>query len=962
MAENPKLGPDTKVEAAYKDAFTGTQDLNTAYDQAFNAPTPALPTSEPVTTPELSSEPVNVLNPRNELVSLPKHQIPAALQDGYRLASPEDVKKFEDEQQYGTAGQQVIAGLEGAGRALTFGLSTPIETGLGLTTKEAIKGREEVNPVASTVGEIGGFAAGLLTGGTEAKLLGEGAYGVAKLTAPALIERAGAAAASKLESKLAKDVVRGAVETSLMQGGNEIHKAFTEDPSKVAETAIADIGLSAVLGGVFGGAVGAGLRKLGAKAIPEATPAFMDKADEKLLAEGNLETLYKLDPKVKEPEKIKFLDRFKPSTYTKPVENAAELNDALSRIGVEKAPDGFFNKDPYVRKYINEIIEGPETVMGQQLKRDYEAVHRGATDLVSGTLGGPATKTKAQLGEEIASEFTDVIKAENAITGPAFDQIRSVAKELPLKERIIPLIKQELMELPEFTTSRGTDAGLTLRKIVRDIDRVKSLDGLMDFKANLRGYMSGFKTAPEKRIVAIVADKLKGAEVNSIRDGLRSLVGEDAASQFTKEIEMTRAEYAKRIAPIKKLAEKLGFRSDGGYATINNFVEDLAQRPEAILEKLGRKEDSSFREFLNKEFPSLADKFKQYEKGELYNAVTNHGNKEFSAKTAIEKISKLSPEIQKTMFTAEQLKDLKAANEILKTFPKGYTGVDKIGQTLSLTAGIKREGEHLIASKFIKAVNAYPEIKQANALGNASVKGWNTTSKAIKSILDPDKHQFPKSVVVSLANRSKLEKMVEEYSVDPQKMVALNDNNPSPEYGETFAATSARAVNYLNSIKPKMDKQSPLDPDPVIPKSEQAKYDRQLDIAQNPALVLKHMKEGTLVPQDLVTVQAIYPKYYENISQQLHTFMVDHAEQGKIVPYAQRQTISMFLGQPLDSTMTPMGINSAQVVYQVENAKRDQMAQNVQTPRGRPSSAALAKIPKNYQTKSQASEQKQLKE
>src|SRR5271165_5632450 len=59
--------------------------------------------------------------------------------------------------QYGGLGQQAITGVESAAAAGTFGLSTGIETRLGLATPEEIRGRQEANPISSGVGQVAGL-------------------------------------------------------------------------------------------------------------------------------------------------------------------------------------------------------------------------------------------------------------------------------------------------------------------------------------------------------------------------------------------------------------------------------------------------------------------------------------------------------------------------------------------------------------------------------------------------------------------------------------------------------------------------------------------------------------------------------------------------------------------------------------------------------------------------------------
>jgi hypothetical protein len=152
-----------------------------------------------------------------------------------------------DEDKYGTAGQQLKTAAEHAASSATFGLSTAAETGLGIATPEAIRARTEENPIAATAGSIAGL---LVPGAPEAEALG--IAGKAGANALGL-----GAVGSKLASKVGAGVVKGAIENAIFQGGDEVSKHFAEDPDQTSQTAIADIGLSSLIGGGIGGAFGA---------------------------------------------------------------------------------------------------------------------------------------------------------------------------------------------------------------------------------------------------------------------------------------------------------------------------------------------------------------------------------------------------------------------------------------------------------------------------------------------------------------------------------------------------------------------------------------------------------------------------------------------------------------------------------------------------------------------------------
>jgi hypothetical protein len=192
---------------------------------------------------------VNVLNPEGELVSLPKDQAPDAIQSGgYSIATPQDTAKYAQEQKFGTPSQELLTGIEGAGAASTFGLSTGAEQALG-ASPENIRGREETNPISHAVGEgVGLFGSSFIPGGEGALLTSAG-------KSAAEVLGLGAEGASAL-SRIGAHTMKDATEMALFQSGDEVSKMLDQDPQQSVQTAVAHIGLAGLLGGVGGAVLG----------------------------------------------------------------------------------------------------------------------------------------------------------------------------------------------------------------------------------------------------------------------------------------------------------------------------------------------------------------------------------------------------------------------------------------------------------------------------------------------------------------------------------------------------------------------------------------------------------------------------------------------------------------------------------------------------------------------------------
>lgn len=187
-------------------------------------------------------------------------------------------------------------------------------------------------------------------------------------------------------------------------------------------------------------------------------------------------------------------------------------------------------------------------------------------------------------------------------------------------------------------------------------------------------------------------------------------------------------------------------------------------------------------------------------------------------------------------------------------------------------------------------------------------------------------------------SRAELKKHLEEIKESPELALDVGGKvgHYLPDHAAAFGMLTANAVNYFDGLKPPESKSRPLDTATPPDKIANEQYERQLDIAQNPKLVLQHVKDGTLLAQDMTTLQTLYPALKKSLMDKATEALVDAERTKKEIPYHQRQSLSVLLGEPLDSTMTP---DSMQAI--IRSAGPQQM-QNQQTKSPQPGGKATA--------------------
>ena len=224
---------------------------------------------------------VSVIGSDGQRFEINPENVGKAFQLGARLEGDTEAHQRIGQAEYGEGiGNELKAGLAGAARGATFGLSDVALTKTGLVDKETLSGLKEFNPISSTVGEVAGAVApALLSGGSSAvasgaEIAGSGVRavsalggaaerGVASLIGGGVEAGAKGLARRVLESAVSKGA-GSAVEGAFYGAGQLVSEEALGDVNLTAEQAIAHIGLAAALGGAAGGLFGAGEELIGA--------------------------------------------------------------------------------------------------------------------------------------------------------------------------------------------------------------------------------------------------------------------------------------------------------------------------------------------------------------------------------------------------------------------------------------------------------------------------------------------------------------------------------------------------------------------------------------------------------------------------------------------------------------------------------------------------------------------------
>jgi len=192
---------------------------------------------------------------------------------------------------------------------------------------------------------------------------------------------------------------------------------------------------------------------------------------------------------------------------------------------------------------------------------------------------------------------------------------------------------------------------------------------------------------------------------------------------------------------------------------------------------------------------------------------------------------------------------------------------------------------------------------------NTSMKGQDKLKQFTSDLLRSKNHK----IHVDEKSREGLKEHIQKLALNPELALETGGHlgHYLPNHGVQLGALTGAAISYLDSIKPQRIPVGPLDDQPPISKSQESAYNRQVDIAQQPLLALEHVKNGTLIPQDIKTISTIYPSLYKKMSSDINEDLINAKSEGVQIPYHIKTSLSAFTGQSLDATLQQSNMQAA---------------------------------------------------
>lgn len=137
----------------------------------------------------------------------------------------------------------------------------------------------------------------------------------------------------------------------------------------------------------------------------------------------------------------------------------------------------------------------------------------------------------------------------------------------------------------------------------------------------------------------------------------------------------------------------------------------------------------------------------------------------------------------------------------------------------------------------------------------------------------------------------------------------------APHLTDHLGLATSNAINFLSSKLPQNNQHmDPLGETYKPSVTELSKFERYRSIVEDPLISLEQVRNKTISPETIETLNTVYPNLYGELKQALIEKAFHEKAKGKIIPYQTKQAISAFIGQPLHASLSPQSILSNQMI------------------------------------------------
>ncbi len=847
-----------------------------------------------------------------------------------KVNEPEGLDEFiGDElkqQKYGTLPQQALAGAEALARGQTLGASDFIAS--KLTSPEAVRAREEINPTTSTIGNIiGGGALIAETGG---------------LAAPA----EAALTAAKVAPLAARALGYG-IEGGIFGGANTISDLALGDTNITAEKVLMDVGFGAALGS------GIGLLSKGLEALPSLRKSNVE-IPESIKAPEELPEIPEPIPTPKslaEMEAKNDQSMFMGQGFDEPPPKVQTLDESISRLTDLQNPptelhrenllgkteqdrnNAILKQSPKFEDAFNKYSNHMRHEINQKTEQAIESIAEGHT---------PSDNPLAN-GEQVGDVLEKQIISEQKKLAPAFEELKKyeIAEKGSHRLPLINMFTDKFPKLAEMFDTSGIDkikfnawksnwgiskeAYSAIKTVVKDAENVESIQDLVNMRRAITDKIKPLESSAVNGQLKTLSASMMDYINENLNHVLEEIPDTEGVLKSGEHIRDIFKRYAINEQNRNFITSKFGVDIENG------GFKALAGKPASqIMAKIFKDEETvkAIKALLPKEeYEKLLANYIAQSKA----AVTKDGvlsSAKFGTFLNDKKNIVLNEAFKGSENKLQRLRDLNTVSRLVPDLPSANpsgtanTAFELIQKltTPSGIAGLLKD----------KAFQIYGE-KTATAELNAKLAGQAMQAEKIgviqKMIEKSSKKidQAAKSIYTGAARGAFLSGATKalsgDYSERVKKIQELSDSTAlmnhfskstealalaAPNVTNSLNQSMVRGIQFLNSKIPQPTTHFVLSQEYKPSAAAEQKFNHYYDVVNDPLISMDEIKEGSLTLDTMEALSVVHPNLLTEMKKSLlSNFNQDDAEKLK---YPVKLSLSKFLGQPLDENMQAQSI------------------------------------------------------
>lgn len=870
---------------------------------------------------------VRMRNSAGEVYAFDPGDAVQASGQGWQVESEAERAARVRHEEYGGTGEGIKAAVEEVARTLSFGVSDVLESGLGISTEEAMRARKEEWPnlrTAASIGAIagslgmGGAAKGLKTGAELVEGAGAGTKLLQAATAPVRgVSRMGRAVEETIMKRLGAEATKstlvralkkgislgagGALEGALYGGGQFISESTLGETEATADNLISSVGMGALLGGGFGGALGGGFEVLsgGGKYTRNKIKSLIGMWERKT---GN-------------------------KAATGLADAVAEKFAGASEMMTGKNVKAFVGAKGKAARSVLRNEEELRENLSRELSSAYQSVDDGMREITDYTWNKaikPSTIARRWDRAELIAARENVYNSTLAHIDEQMNKMDELMAGVKEGQYVNPgnvmgKIRKRF-ELARKNVARHFESG--------DEEAAALIFGEMDAaKKDVASYFKGKLWTKDplwsttKNEMKDVFEKTRNHLMDENLFGGGAILQREVNKPFAEYLSLEENFGAKQhlMVPYEMEGFETSWRSDPG--KFRQLVNKLGTSDADLLTEYMGHKIASGRELLN-QFETSLDLSRE----EL--ASINKARKGFDA---------LEGKL------AESIKTVRLQNQFHSLEKHSGANLATVGAILGTAVGSPFLGATVgfIGDALMNPARAIRQLSHLDVLlGNIRSKlgsgvrdyvgGLGSKRVALKRMIAPAAVLREANFGAAPGEKDKdkydsYRKRIKELSAivaNPNAMLDRVDKSTSsvsvvaPKLAGAIQQRGIRAAQYLLATAPK----DPTPPGALVTSAwrpsdiELEQWARRVRTVQDPATILDDLKHGNLTMGSVEAMREVYPAMHAQIVNMLAN---EINESGKDVPYSDRVHLSLLFGVPMDQTMQP------EFVLSMQNAAHD---------------------------------------